>query len=456
MLHQELAPLGRSRDGMGGLVSRPRLFEVLDRAVTGRVTVSALPGSGKTVLLRSWLDQAGLAAPVIWVSVEPGEDAGLLSALDRRDALDGPEARREPVVLVIDDLHELRSASALDRLGLLLVRMPPLVHVVLISRHDPHLGLGRLRVAGELTEIRAADLRFTLDETRQLLAAAGIVLAAADLALLHDKTEGWAAGLRLAAMALASHPQPHRFVAEFSGTERTVADYLLAEALDRQPPDVHALLLRTSIVDRVSGPLADFLTGGSGSERMLQALEDQNAFVASLDAGRSWFRYHRLFGDLLRLQLRRHDPDLVTRLHAAAARWQAEHEHPRGMKPCGMKPCGMKPCGMKLCGMKLCGMKLCGMKRAAVNRHRWPTRSAAPSCACCGTCPAACPDPRSAPSCSSRPTRSGPTSVTSTTSSACIGAPKRSGEPASSACSRPLQAALNRYGRPVRYASAGC
>ena len=152
------------------------------------------------------------------------------------------------------------------------------------------------------------------------------MLSDADLALQHDKTEGWAAGLRLAAMALSAHPEPDRFVAEFSGTERTVADYLLAEALDRQPEDVQALLLRTSIVDRVSGPLADFLTGGSGSERMLQTLEDQNAFVVSLDAGRSWFRYHRLFGDLLRLQLRRQSPDLVTRLHAAAARWQAEHE----------------------------------------------------------------------------------------------------------------------------------
>jgi LuxR family transcriptional regulator, maltose regulon positive regulatory protein len=325
-------------------VSRPRLFQVLDRAVAGRVTVmSAPPGSGKTVLLRSWLDQASLAGRVAWVSVERGEDdqhrfwvavaRALGSALTSsaepsgRAVIKALDSLRHPVVLVIDDLHELRSADAQAELGLLLARMPPLLHVVLATRHDPQLGLGRLRVAGELTEIRAADLRFTLAEARALLAAAGIVLAEADLAILHDKTEGWAAGLRLAAMALATHLEPGRFVAEFSGTERTVADYLVAEALDRQPTDVRTLLLRTSMVERVSGPLADFLTGGSGSERMLQTLEDENAFVVSLDVGRSWFRYHHLFSDLLRLELRRHDPELVPRLHRSAAQWHAQHGH---------------------------------------------------------------------------------------------------------------------------------
>ena len=128
------------------------------------------------------------------------------------------------------------------------------------------------------------------------------------MALLHERTEGWAAGLRLAAISLAGHPDPERFVREFSGSERTVAGYLLAEVLERQPPEVRELLLRTSVLERVSGPLADVLTGGSGSERILQELEDANAFVTSLDAGRSWFRYHHLFADLLRLELRRTDP----------------------------------------------------------------------------------------------------------------------------------------------------
>jgi LuxR family maltose regulon positive regulatory protein len=165
----------------------------------------------------------------------------------------------------------------------------------------------------------------TLEETRDLLKASGIALAEKSLAVLHERTEGWAAGLRLAAISLAGHPEPERFVAEFSGSERTVAGYLLAEMLERQPEDVRNLLLRTSVLERVSGPLADFLVGRFGSERIYQTLEDENAFVVSLDVGRSWFRYHHLFGDLLRLELRRTDADAETRLHRAAAEWHAEN-----------------------------------------------------------------------------------------------------------------------------------
>ena len=203
--------------------------------------------------------------------------------------------------------------------------MPAELRVVLATRKDPRLGLHRLRLAGALTEIRAADLRFSLDETRKLLEAAGVTLSDAGVALLHERTEGWAAGLRLAAISLAEHPDPERFVREFSGSERTVAGYLLAEVLERQPPEVRDLLLRTSVLERVSGPLADCLTGGSGSERMLQELEDANAFVTALDVGRSWFRYHHLFADLLRLELRRASPTLSRSLHAAAAQWYREH-----------------------------------------------------------------------------------------------------------------------------------
>jgi LuxR family maltose regulon positive regulatory protein len=341
--------------GGRGLVPRQGLFEVLNRSVSGRVTVVSAPaGSGKTLLLPSWIDHGELARRVAWASVERAEEdaqrfwSSVVEAL--RAAVDGDASVEKPtaspefdggavverlvsdlasldqrVVLVIDDLHELRSADALAQLQLLLTRLPPALHVVLATRHDPHLGLHRLRLAGELTEIRAADLRFTLQEARKLLDAAGIALTEASVAVLHERTEGWAAGLRLAAISLKGHPEPERFVAEFSGSERTVADYLLAEMLDRQPEDVRNLLLRTSVLERVSGPLADFLTGASGSERILQSLEDENAFVVSLDAGRSWFRYHHLFGDLLRLELRRTDADRVTQLHRAAARWYAEH-----------------------------------------------------------------------------------------------------------------------------------
>ncbi len=198
---------------------------------------------------------------------------------------------------MIDDVHELQSPQALAQLEALLARRPLLLHVVLASRHDPQLGLHRLRLNQQLTEIRASDLRFTLEQARELLANSGIGLSVQSLVSLHARTEGWAAGLRLAALSLARHPDPERFVAEFAGSERTVAEYLLAEVLERQPEEVRHLLLRTSILERVNGPLADALVGTAGSERRLQTLEAANAFVVSLDAARSWFRYHHLFAD---------------------------------------------------------------------------------------------------------------------------------------------------------------
>ena len=166
-----------------------------------------------------------------------------------------------PRVLVIDDLHELTAPDALAQLTGLLTDLPEGVHAVLATRRDLPLRLHQLRLAGELAEIRAADLRFTQDETRALIGAAGIELSESGRALLHERTEGWAAGLRLAAIALTGHPDPERFVAEFSGSNRTVAEYLIAEMLDRQPAGVQQLLLRTSILDRVNGELADLLTG---------------------------------------------------------------------------------------------------------------------------------------------------------------------------------------------------
>ena len=216
----------------------------------------------------------------------------------------------------------------LSQLELLLLRASQELRFVLATRHDLRLGLHRLRLDGELTEIRAADLRFSLAEARALFGATGVELSADALARLHRRTEGWAAGLRLAALSLAGHPDPERFAAEFSGTDRTVAEFLLAEVLDRQNTQVRRLLLRTSVLDRVSGPLADVLTGSSGGERILQDLELAGAFVVSLDAGRSWFRYHRLFADLLQLELRRTEPNDRTALHRTAAAWLAEHGHP--------------------------------------------------------------------------------------------------------------------------------
>src|ERR1700678_3088693 len=230
--------------------------------------------------------------------------------------------------LMIDDAHVLDPGEVLSQLELLVLRAPRQLRFVFATRHDLRMGLHRLRLEGELTEIRAADLRFSLAEARALFAATAVQLPEEALALLHGRTEGWAAGLRLAALSLAGHPDPGRFAAEFSGTDRTVAEFLLAEVLDRQSEEVRRLLVLTSVLDRVSGPLADALTGSSGGERILQDLEQANAFVVSLDAGRTWFRYHRLFADLLKLELRRAEPNERAALHAAAAGWLAEHGHP--------------------------------------------------------------------------------------------------------------------------------
>jgi LuxR family maltose regulon positive regulatory protein len=237
-------------------------------------------------------------------------------------------ALEDRVWLVVDDVHELRSAEALSQLELLVMRAPPELRFVLSGRHDLHLGLHRLRLEGELTEIRAADLRFTLDEARALFKAVGVKLSESALARLHARTEGWAAGLRLAALSLAGHPDPEQFAAEFSGSERTVAEYLLAEVLERQSEQAKRLLLRTSVCERVCGELADLLTGGSGGERVLRELEAAGAFVVSLDAQRSWFRYHALFADVLQLELRSTARGELPGLHGAAAGWFAEHGYP--------------------------------------------------------------------------------------------------------------------------------
>ena len=234
----------------------------------------------------------------------------------------------EPLVLVIDDLHELQSPEALRWLELLIARRPAGLRIVLTSRSEPHLNMHGLRLAGELTEIREADLRFSAQEVAELLQASAIELSDEAVALLHDRTEGWAAGLRLAAISLAGHPDPERFVRDFSGSERSVAGYLMAEVLERQPAEVRELLLRTSILDRVTGRLAEAMTGHSDSERILLGLEEANAFVTSLDADRTWFRYHHLFADFLRLELRRTDPASIDALHGVAARWYEEHGHP--------------------------------------------------------------------------------------------------------------------------------
>ena len=344
------------RPGVRAVVSRPGLFELL--RLSARVTALSAPaGSGKTVLLRSWIGEAGLGDRAAWVSARRGESdpqlfwlsvlgelrqtapgSALVRELTAAPDLDGwaiverlledlaPLGER--VWLVVDDVHDLGSGDVLRQLELLVLRAPPELRIVLAARRDMQLGLHRLRLEGELTEIRPADLRFTTAEAQALFQGAGVRLSGPALELLHERTEGWATGLRLAALSLDGHPDPERFAAEFSGTERTVAEYLLAEVLERQPEEVRRLLLRTSMLERVSGPLADALIGGTGGERVLLELEAANAFVVPVDAARTWFRYHHLFADLLQLELRRTAPDEVGALHRAAAQWFGDHAYP--------------------------------------------------------------------------------------------------------------------------------
>jgi LuxR family transcriptional regulator, maltose regulon positive regulatory protein len=334
-----------------GLLDRHDLLEMFERAVQKRVTViSAPPGSGKTSLLRLWAARTTNLRRVAFVSVERDEQdaqrfwSAVLDAIRHPTrsivpethpaaaaAPDGDEVIDrvlselqepvEPVTLIIDDLHELRSADALTQLERLLATLPSRTSVALSSRRDPPIRLHQLRLAGEITEIRAGNLRFTEHEARELLAASGISLSDAGALALYKRTEGWAAGLRLAVISLSGHPDPERFVAEFSGGDRAVGEYLIAEMLERQPSEVQGMLLRTSLVDRVNGELADLLAGQSGSEQMLLELEDANAFVVSLDAERTWFRYHQLLADFLRLELRRRSGGEVPDLHHRAAQW---------------------------------------------------------------------------------------------------------------------------------------
>jgi LuxR family maltose regulon positive regulatory protein len=337
------------------VVPRPELLRQL--ATDSRLIVLSAPaGSGKTWLLRDWAAEAAGPESVAWVSVEREDHdptrfwVSVVEALRRTSAgsaavweveptpcLDGEALARRladdlrsldcPLLLVIDDLHELCPESR-GQLESFFAMAPPQLRFALATRSDLPPGLHRLRVEGEVRELRADDLRFSLNEARALFRAAGVSISEATVEVLHRRTEGWAAGLRLAALSLAWHPDPDSFATEFHGSERTVADYLVAEVLSRQPEPARHLLLRTSLLERVNGPLADLLTGDSDGRRVLQDLEDAGAFVVSVDGRRSWFRYHQLLVDLLQFELHRTMADEVPGLHRLAATWFAENGDP--------------------------------------------------------------------------------------------------------------------------------
>ena len=342
------------------MVPRDRLLDALDAGVQGPLTLLAAPaGAGKSALLSSWVAAGRAPGLVAWLSLD-GDDAdrrrfwravlGTLShatgdarlsalAVSPREPMDTDlvlpglvdalDARDEPLVLVLDDLHLVAEVVRED-LERLVRYPPPSLRLVLVTRADPPLGLGRLRLEGWLTEIRARDLAFTLDEAVALFDALAVPVAPADIATLWQRTEGWSAALCLAAISVRAHPEPGEFIEHFAGTDATVSDYLLSEVLARQPPDRREFLLRTSIVDVVSGELADALTGGSDGQRMLARLEHDGALLAALDEHGAWYRYHPLFAELLRAELRAQLGNEVEGLHRRAAVWLAAHGDPTG------------------------------------------------------------------------------------------------------------------------------
>jgi LuxR family maltose regulon positive regulatory protein len=337
---------------VSNIVNRPAQLNLLDVASNTQFTVVTAPaGSGKTVLVRSWLQSGRSTGRHAWVSVERGErdpqrfwntvvtEVSRIPSVDALvdDVVATPGFNADLMIsrltaeldalgkltLVIDDVHEIKSPDLMVQLTSFLDQLPGGTHIVLISRHDPQLGLHRRRLEGQLSEIRIDQLRFSLEESRELFAGAGINLSDHGLHLLQARTEGWVAGLRLAAVSMATHPDPERFVLEFSGSERTVAEYLIAEVLDSLPVDVRRLLVFTSILDQVNGALGDLLTGDTGSERHLSSLTETGGFVIPLDARGEWFRFHHLFADLLATELRRAHAGDIPGLHLAAAHWLA-------------------------------------------------------------------------------------------------------------------------------------
>ncbi len=345
-----------------GLVARPRLLERLERGIASRLTlVSAPAGFGKTTLLAEWLAAARHEAPsVAWLSLDRGDDhpstfwTYLITALQRvrpgvgAAAIALLESPRPPpietllsgllndlgttaedIVLVLDDYHLIESRSIHEGVAFLLEHLPPNLHLVITGRADPALPLARLRGRGEMTELRAADLRFTPDEAAAFLTEAmGLDITGADVARLDARTEGWIAGLQLAALSMQGREDLAGFIGAFSGDDRYIVDYLVEEVLDRQPDHIRQFLLQTSILERLSGPLCDAVTGTSGGKGMLERLERGNLFVVPLDDRREWYRYQHLFADVLHAHLREEQPDAVPVLRRRASAWFEQHRQP--------------------------------------------------------------------------------------------------------------------------------
>src|SRR5580698_5956944 len=342
-----------------GFVPRPRLAGALGEGLARRLILVCAPaGSGKTTMLAGWALSG--SRPVAWLSLDTADNdpvrlwRHVVAALDqarpgigeRVGPLLGPSAPASfeglvtalineldaqrgdgEVLLILDDYHLIDAQPVHVSLGFLLEHLPPGLHLVLASRADPPLPLARLRAGGQLAELRTADLRFSEQEAAALLReSAGADLPAAAVAALTARTEGWVAGLQLAALSLGGQTDPAGFVAAFSGSHRYVLDYLTEEVLDRQHEEVRTFLLETSLLERLSGGLCDAVTGRADSRAMLERVERAGLFLVPLDEVRGWWRYHHLFAGLLRARLQQQRPGRVVSLHRAAAAWSDEHD----------------------------------------------------------------------------------------------------------------------------------
>ncbi len=353
------------------LVARPRLIERLnDGLCAGRTLtlLSAPAGFGKTTLLGEWV--AACDRPVAWVSLDEGDDdplrfwsyvvaalqtaqpaigAAFLAQLQADHDQRFPTASRtgpgtdhmqalltglinelaersEPLLLVLDDLHLVSARTIHEALLTLVGDLPPQLHLVVSTRADPPWPLARLRARDEITELRAGQLRFTLAEAAAFLNQAhALALTAEDVAALDARTEGWIAGLQMAALSMREYQDRSAFIERLSGTHRFILDYLVEEVLDKQPSAIQTFLLETSVLERMSAPLCHALTGGRDSAAILARLDRDNLFLVPLDSERRWYRYHSLFADLLRRHLEQRAPDQVPALHRRASQWHETH-----------------------------------------------------------------------------------------------------------------------------------
>jgi LuxR family maltose regulon positive regulatory protein len=337
------------------LIERAALIEILSAEPSGKLTLLSAPaGWGKTTLLAQWAGGADDRRRRGWLSLDASDNdparfwACAIAALRKASPGVAPRAfelirmgadAREVVLptllnelaavdyqiaLILDDYHLVENRTVHEQVGFVVERMPQTFRLVIATRSDPVLPLARLRARGELLELRAEELRFQAGEAAHLLdGLLGLKLTDAQVQLLFRRTEGWAAGLYLAGLSLAGRADAAAFIQTFAGDNRHIVDYLIAEVLDGQPPHIRSFLLRTSLLDRLSGALCDAVLQTSGSASVLETIERDNLFLLPLDVSRRWYRYHQLFADLLRTELHRSEPDLIPNLHQRASAWFA-------------------------------------------------------------------------------------------------------------------------------------